>query len=181
MSSKANKGDAERDARIRKAMLAGETHAAIAAAEGVSVSTVRRSLKATTESTLDLAAKAGAADRAEKAEARKAERKLAAVPEAGPAKPEPKAAAPKRAPGEAIDLDAVVASNARWTDEDRTAVREALVRIGAAKFFQQKGYIRVKDADGQTLAAVEGSRVLFSDKDLATLVLSTARKAAASA
>jgi hypothetical protein len=178
----------DRDERIRAASLKGEPVAAIAEAEGVSVATVRRSLKASTDATLDRAEAAGKAARAEKAADRKAERKLAAVPDAGSAEaPKPK----PRKDGGSAKLAEVLAINGKWTDDDRALIEREVERIGAASFAipASGGYARVLDKQGEVLAWVEKSRLCFAarvapegsiEKADGTryVALSTARKSA---
>jgi hypothetical protein len=192
--SKQEQGDLDaRNDAWRGRNIAGESVAAIAAADHVSVATVRRGKKEATARSLDAAEAAGKRARADRAEKAKTERKLAAVPdaapEAGPAKDRKPRSNGQRTQ---VDLAAAQALNPAWTDEDRAAVAREYERVGGTSVWRPAtaSYLRIEDQDGKLVMAVEKARLRFplkagnapkgavEKKDgFADLALSTSRSA----
>jgi hypothetical protein len=190
---------AERDDRIRAASLKGETPASIAAAEGVSVATVRRSLKASTSASLDSAEAAGKRARADRAEQSKTERKLAAVPDAEGDEPKAKAEPKPRSTGQRTKVDLAAAQafgGDKWSDEDRAVIAREYERVGGTSVWRPASgvYLRIEDQGGKLVMAVEKARLRFPAKagnapkgavekkdGFADLALGNARTAAATA
>jgi transposase len=143
----------ERAERIRKAVVFdGESRATVAAREGVSVATVGRVLRETTDAMIDKA----------KVNGKKGKPKAEPKP-----KPEP-VAAPSRlaAEREQIDAERVLAFNPAWTEEARASLTEELGRIENATYWlpPSRTYVRVEGADGRLAMAVEKSRAIIGDR-----------------
>ena len=145
----------------RSRSLAGESAAAIAATDGVSVATVRRGLKDATAASLDQAEAASKSAKAEKAAAAKAERDarnaVEGVEDVVKKAHEAKGSTVRQRTD--LDRDGALAFQGEWTDEDREFLAAEFDRIGAEKFGKPASgsYVRIEGADGKVIAYLNPS------------------------